>query len=661
MQSLSWRHAILLSTSLLALAGGASVNEARAFDFFGLFGSKDTPPAPSLSALPYALAFEIVGDRKAVEEPLRDASNLYRLRSDAPSDGESLVRRAHADFGPLLDALWGLGYYNATLEFDIGGVPLRLESEPAAAARAAEAYRGQAAVPIKARIDTGPLFELRGIAVSDARTRQPFTAQELPSRIVKLKPGDPARAADLRAARARMVDHFRAQSRPLAKAVSVDPVVFHPARIMDVAYSIDPGPIAPIGSIAVSGTENVDPRVVQSFIYTKPGDPYSPQTLADMRKSIGTIQALSSVRIREAARLDENGRLPIFVEVTERKPRVIGFSARYSTIDGPALHGYWEHRNLFGGAERLRLESDVFLAPRNDGTRLKSFDDLQPSDIGGRFKASFLKPALWGTRNDLLVDGLIERDRTGGDRYGGYTSRLIDGTGFIRHRFSDRFSAQAGLQVQRGQTSDVLGQIDYLVVGTPVSLSYDSTDSPLDPTKGMRITASVTPYPAFLGSTVGMTVSKATASAYYSIDEDSRYILAGRVGLGSIVGADLDDIPSNFRFYAGGGGSVRGYRYRSLAPLGPYGYVIGGRSLLEASFEARIKVTDTIGIVPFVDAGGAFVSSYPDFKDELHVSAGLGLRYYTAIGPIRLDVAAPLNRRPGDKPVSLYVSIGQAF
>jgi translocation and assembly module TamA len=400
---------------------------------------------------------------------------------------------------------------------------------------------------------------------------------------------------------------------------------------------------------------------VRSFIYLEPGDPYSPDALADTRKSVATIQALSSVRIREAEALDENGRLPIFVEVTERAPRVVGFSARYSTIDGPAFRTYWEHRNLFGGAERLRLEADLFLVPRNDGTQIKRVGDLEWSDLGGRFRASFLKPALGGTRNDFLLDGRVERDRTGGDRFGGYTSRLVDGTAFIRHRFTSTFSAQAGLQVQKGQTSDVLGQIDYLVVGTPASVTYDSTDRPLDPTRGVRINASVSPYPEFLGSTVGMVVSEATASTYYALDEDARYILAGRIGLGSIAGAELDEIPANFRFFAGGGGSVRGFRYRSLGPTGPFGFVVGGRSLLEASLEARIKITDTIGIVPFVDAGGAFESSYPDFKEKVRVSAGLGLRYYTAIGPIRLDIAAPLDRRPGDKPVSLYVSIGQAF
>nr|WP_204215977.1 autotransporter assembly complex family protein [Microvirga pudoricolor] len=646
---------------MLACALGLACSEAKAFDFFGLFGSSDKPPAASQTALPYFLTFTISGDDD-VESALKDASNLYRLRENAPPDGQSLVRRVETDFAPLIDALWGAGYYNTTIEIDVGNAPLQIGGTGSnAAARAAESYRGRQAVPITVRVNTGPLFELRTIDVVDTRTRRPFTPDQLPQRAIKLSPGDPAKAADLRAAQARMVDYFRSQSRPLAKGVSIDPVVYHPAEKMDVGFNINPGPVAPIGEIGVEGTENVDPSIIRSFIYIEPGDPYSPQALADTRKSVATIPALGSVRIRESETLDAAGRLPIFVDVTERKPRLVGFSAAYSTIDGPALRAYWEHRNLFGGAERLRLEASTFLAPRNDGTRIKRIGDFEKSDIGARFKASFLKPALYGTRNDLLIDGIVERDRTGGDRYGGYTSRLAGLTGAIRHRFSDSFSVQGGLQVQKGQTSDVLGKIDYTVVGTPLSVNYDSTDNPLDPTKGVKLTASVTPYPAFLGSTVNMTVSQAVASTYYSLDEDSRYILAARLGAGSIVGAELDEIPANFRFFAGGGGSVRGYRYRSLGPTGPFGFVVGGRSLLEGSLEARIKITDTIGIVPFVDAGGAFESSYPDFKDKLQFSAGLGLRYYTAIGPIRLDVAAPLNRRPGDKPVALYVSIGQSF
>ncbi|WP_414471297.1 autotransporter assembly complex protein TamA [Microvirga sp. M2] len=648
----------LSSLAILAglLSAAVSVPPAIAFDFFGLFGGSDEPPPPNAETLPYNLDFSVVGGDKDLVQILKDASTLQSLRSDPPPDAEALVRRAEADLPRLNDALWGAGYYNARITVSVAGASLSLQAtRPEAAIRAAMAYRARALVPVQVTVDPGPQFVLRNVAVLDARTGQPFPPGELPPRIVRIRSGDPARAADIVATQARIVDFFRAQSRPFAKVTGQNPVVYHPAQVMDVGLTVDPGPRAGIGEIAVRGAENVDPAVVRSFIYTDPGDPYSPAAIASMRKSILNIEALSSVRVREGQALDAYGNLPLFVDITERPPRVVGASVQYSTTDGPAVRAYWAHRNLFGGAERLRLEGSLFYLTENGG-RPEDDGGFGWSDLGGRFRASFLKPALWGTRNDFLAEALAERDRTEG-----YTSRLVNGTAGIRHRFSETFSIQGGIEYEKGQASDILGEVDYTLVGLPLSVSYDSTDNTLDPTRGMRLIASVTPYPGFLGSSVPMTVAKGAASAYWSLDEEARYVIAGRLGLGTIIGANLEDIPANRRFYAGGGGSVRGFAYRSLSPI-LLGDPIGGRSLLEGSLEARIKVTDTIGIVPFVDAGTAFASSYPDFNDTIRVSAGLGLRYYTGIGPIRLDVAMPIRREKwDDSSLAIYVGIGQAF
>ncbi len=641
---------------------------ARAFDLssldiFGLFGGKEQPPAVSATTLPYQLSFDLgdADDAKALTRTLQDASLLYRLRQDAPPDGETLARRMAADINPLVDALWSQGYFNAEVAIAVDGVALRAGEEPGAAlVRTLASYRNRAPAPIAVRVRPGPVFGLRNVAVVE-RGRGSGGAIADPAKVSRLKAGDPATSASLRAAQAALVDHLRSRSRPLAKVVELRPVVDHGARSMDVTYVVEPGPVAGFGEVTVGETVDVPPAVVRSFIYLEPGDPYSPKALADTRKSVNTIPAIGSVRIREATALDAAGNLPIFVDVTERPKRLLGFSARYSTIDGPAVKTYWEHRNLFGGAERLRLEASVFLAPRIDGTKIREIGDFERSDLGARFSASFLKPALWGTRYDWLVDVSGVRERVGTTRYGGYTARYANVTTAIRRRFSDTFAVQAGIEYERGQTSDVLGQVDYTLVGIPLSVTYDSTDSLLDATRGIRATASVAPYPTFLGSSVGIVQSKAAVSAYYALDEDARYVLAGRIGLGSIAGAGLDEIPATRRFYAGGGGSVRGYAYRTLSPLGPLGQLTGGRSLFEASVEARVKITDTIGVVPFFDAGTAFESSLPNFKEKVQYAAGLGLRYYTPIGPIRLDVAAPLNARKGDKPVAVYVSIGQAF
>ncbi len=651
------------ATLLAFQPGPAMAFELSSLDIFGLFTSRENPPEVTPATLPYELSFDVgdAPDAKALTRTLQDASLLHRLRQDAPPDGETLSRRMAADLNPLVDALWSQGYYNAELQIVVNGVSLRVGAEPnAALVRALESYRNRSAVPIAVRVQPGPVFALRNVAVVEAGGG-PSLAIADPAKVSRLKAGDPATSASLRAAQAALVDHLRNQSRPLAKIVELRPVVDHPARSMDITYVVAPGPVAGFGDVTINETGDIPPAVVRSFIYLEPGDPYSPKELADTRKSIATIPAVGSVRIREAQALDAAGNLPLSLDVTERPKRLFGFSTRYSTIDGPAVKTYWEHRNLFGGAERLRLEGSTFLAPRIDGTKIEEVGDFQRSDIGGRLSFSFLKPALYGSRYDWLLDGTAVRERVGTNRFGGYTARYANVTTALQRRFSDTFSISAGIEVEHGQTSDSLGQVDYTLVGIPLSVKYDSTDSLLDPTRGIRATASVTLYPTFLGSTIGVVQSKASLSAYYALDEDARYVLAGRVGLGSIAGEGLSEIPATRRFYAGGGGSVRGYAYRTLSPLGPDGRLTGGRSLFEGSVEARIKVTDTIGVVPFFDAGMAFESAVPNFKETLQMAAGLGLRYYTAIGPIRLDVAAPLNPRKGDKPVAVYISIGQAF
>jgi translocation and assembly module TamA len=219
------------------------------------------------------------------------------------------------------------------------------------------------------------------------------------------------------------------------------------------------------------------------------------------------------------------------------------------------------------------------------------------------------------------------------------------------------------VKFEKGWAADSLGRVNYTLLGFPVSLHYDGTDSLLDPTTGMRLTATATPFPALVGS-LGFTRATIAASAYYSLDDNANYILAGRAGFGSIFAntAGLAAIPANYRFYEGGLATVRGYRDQTIGPASPAGYTVGGLSGFNASIEARIKITDVIGVAPFFDVGGAFTDSTPfGSSGDTRMGAGVGLLYYTPIGPIRVDVAHALNPRPGDYPVVFYVSIGQPF
>ena len=524
----------------------------------------------------HSFTVEVAGGASGLKNAAKDASSLYRLRKDAPPDGEALARRAQSDFAPVIDALWGAGYYNATATIAIDRASLSVGSHDIAAfARAAETYRNRSAAPVVVRIEPGPLFKLRSVRFLDALGVE-FSEAELPQRIVGLKSGDPAVASEIRAAETRIVDTFRNEGWPFAKIQSVAPVVDHAQEIMDVTVTAAPGPIAPFGEATIHGPQTFDPAIVRSFLYIQPGDPYSPAAIADARNSIREIPAVGGVRVTEGTALDPYGRLPYDINVQDRLPYSIGASMKYSTTNGPEGQVYWEDRNVFGGAERLRLQADVFYAPPWF-IASQSLTHFSSDDIGGRISASFLKPALWGTRNDLLIDALAEKMSTSGAGFVGYQAEDADVTASLRHRFNQTFWVQAGLEAQNGDATDALGKVNYTLIGVPVSANFDTTDNKLDPTRGVRLNVAATGFGTFLGSSLDLVQAKARASAYYSLDADSRFVLAGRVAAGAMGGPQLDAIPANWRFYAGGSGSVRGYAYNDSArPCGGAPWLAAG-------------------------------------------------------------------------------------
>ena len=653
------------SRLVVALVFGALVmsdwTAAEAFDFFGLFGSDDKPPEVSRAAIPYALTVQVAGNPSGLKDAVRDASSLYSLRKDAPADGEALARRAQSDFAPVIDALWGAGYYNASVTIAIDGAALAIgSSDIAAFSRAAETYRNRQAPPVVIKVKPGPLFKLRTVHVVDALGVE-FPESELPQRIVNLKSGDPCvgerdpRGSD---AHHRLLPQARAPpgKNPIRRAsrrsrAGRDGRDDHgrPRPDRAVRRRDDQGAAdlrscdRALVSLYPSGRSLLTGR------YRRREEQHS-------RNSGGRRRA----HHRGGRRSILTGAYPIRSRVEDRLPYAFGASMKYSTTNGPEGQVYWEDRNLFGGAERLRLQADVFYAPPWYISS-QSLTHFSSNDIGGRVSASFLKPALGGTTNDLLVDALAEKMSTSGAGFVGYQAEDADVTASLRHRFNQNFWVQAGLEAQKGDATDALGTVNYRLVGVPVSANFDTTDSKLDPTRGIRLNASAVGFGTFVGSSLDLVQVKAGGSAYYSIDADSRYVLAGRVAAGAMGGPQLDAIPANWRFYAGGGGSVRGYAYNELGPTVFWGAVVGGRSVFDASAEVRVKVTDTIGVVPFFDIGNAFTSSFPTFNEPLFAAAGLGLRYYTSVGPIRLDVAFPFERRSGTGPVVIYVSIGQSF
>jgi translocation and assembly module TamA len=358
-----------------------------------------------------------------------------------------------------------------------------------------------------------------------------------------------------------------------------------------------------------------------------------------MRGELLETGLFDSIQV-DRAEASQGEQTPIQMVFEERDHRSIGFGARYSTSIGPSGTAFWEHRNLLGQDENLRLELDTGL-------------------IEQRFTTTARKPRWNRDDQDLLGNfELRHKDTEGFEEYAAET-----GVGLERE-FDDLWSGRLGGSVEALQTTDNEGTREFILFGVPTSLTRDSRDDPLDPTEGSRLSLQATPYLATLEATQPFAKASLGGATYYAFDEADRFILAGRARIGSLFGAETEQVPASKRFYAGGGGSIRGFPFEEVGPLDDQNDPLGGRSLVEMGLELRIKVTESIGIVPFVDAGQVYDTVYPDFSidEPLRYGAGLGLRYYTAIGPVRLDVAVPLNpRETNDNDFEIYISLGQAF
>lgn len=609
----------------------------------------DVLPVPD--GIAYSVAFDIPKDSPA--EQLEKVSELARLQKQLPSGAMGLIARANADKRRLISGLDALGFFNGRVDITIAGVGLE---NPGLVSRIEVAHRS-GPVPVQVVVIPGNQYVFGKFALINAITRQPLPSPDWSK--LDIKAGDPALSASVLSAETALVGYFRDQGYAKARIPARQATVDHARRVMDVVFHVDVGPLTKFGPVTVSGTKNLDLDFITERVPFKEGDVFSPEAVARLRSELGAYSVFDSVRIIEADHLTANNELPIEVRVGERLPRFVGFSAKYSTTDGPATDVYWGHRNLFGGAEQLRLEAQLSAASIdtvNGRSRAHAKDKLG-YHIGG----NFLKPGIFTVKDDLVIEaaGLKEITKT-------FTRHGFIGSVDVKRTFSDELTGQVGVDVEWARYTAPTNMYYiyrgwYTLVGIPVQADFDNTGDLLNPTKGIKLSGKVTPYPAFLGSSVSMTKLDTTLSGYLPLDDDARYVLAARARFGSIIGPALPNIPPPHRFFAGGGGSIRGYDYQSLGPTDASGFVIGGRSLFEGSGEMRVKITDTIGLVAFSDMGMAFRSSTPSFKESLRYSAGLGLRYYTSIGPIRLDLARGLNREPGDPPYGLYISLGQSF
>lgn len=639
----------MLAALLVAVGSGAAVaQDSPSFvdRIRGLFGQK-VDREPVVDAVPYTVTVDVIDAGRSLRGAIRSASNLQQMRRSPPSGAAGLLRRARSDFDLITAALYSEGYYAGQIAITVAGVPANSDG----ALAAIEAARAAGPVPVTVTVTPGPIFTFGEVRLLDAGSGKPI-ADVPPLRSLGIIEGRTAQSSAILAAESRITSFYRDRGYAFAKIVDKDVVADHARRVVDVDFYVATGNPVTFGPVTVSGTERLKPGFVEKRAarYIIPGEMFSQKRLADTRRSLLKYDAISGVRIIEGDTADASGRVPIDIEVTERKPRYIGFGAKYSTTDGASINGYWGHRNLFGGAETLRLDGQVSWY----GNVPDAVPDANP--FGYRFTGTFTKPGILTTADDLVMQAAVLREVTDA-----YIREAVTFQATVRRTVSDQLQFEGGIDLEASNVQDSYGTNDYNIAGVPLSVTYDTTDNALDPTKGIRATGTAEPF-LYLGEAgAGPVMVKGQLSGYKSLDQDDRYIIAARIAAGSIIGAGLFDVPPQRRFYVGGGGTLRGFNYQSQSPRNEQGDIVGGLSYVAASAEARIKVTDTIGLVPFVDAGAASAGSTPEFSD-IGVGVGLGLRYYTAIGPVRLDVAVPVANEGEDQAgYGVYLSLGQAF
>lgn len=549
---------------------------------------------------------------------LEAESRLVQAKDEAPPSPLALRRRAEADMDRLTEVLRSEGYYAGRVSFTIDE-----------AAQPAE---------VKVMVDAGERFRLEAYNVRlDAAAGQP-EPDPVPIAELGLEIGQPARAQMVVTAQAALLKALADQGYPLAKVMERKVVVDHAARTMRVEVAVSAGPLCRFGPVSINGLERLDSQWVRNRLPWHQGERFSVSPMELLRKRLVESRLFASVKLSTAEAAGPDGSLPIVLDLREADRRSIGAGVSWASSEGFGARAWWEHRNLFGSAERLRVEATASQI-RNALDLTARLPDLAAPDVDG------------------IAAVTTEEQRTDA-----YVTRTIGGSGGLEWLVTEEWRLSASAAVERTFEERENRNRTFTLVSLPLEARQDSTDDLLDPTRGNRLRVQFRPFVEALGSTVGFNRFELTESHYLQLLNQPRIILAGWGRLGSITGAGLDQIPADKRFYVGGGGSVRGYGYQMAGPINRDGDPSGGLSALSFGAELRLKVTDTIGIVPFIEAGNAYEERLPHPEKDLRWGAGLGLRYHTPIGPVRLDIAVPLNRRQGiDDAYQVYLSLGQAF
>lgn len=559
--------------------------------------------------------------RAAIEQRFRSLSAVENLSGQAGDSPAQIAVRARSDRDLLVRLLRTYGYYNADVSQTIEGARVRYDVVPGVRYRFG-------------MVDLGGLDRLG------------TTYSQMP------KKGDPIDLALVNAARSGIEAALGEDGYPFARAEDPVLTIDHRREEGDLAMPVSPGGRYAIGGISSNLEQFLSAGHLTHIARFRKGDPYRLSQIEDYRRAILATGLVSSVTVTPRETTPPEGDRPGIVELdtslAKAPLRTIAGAAGYDSGDGPRVELSWEHRNLFPPEGMLRVRGILGTKEQLAGITLRK------NNFQGR---------------DRVMTYDLYTSRTNRDAYDARTVAFnVTFERLTTLIFQKPWVWSAGLEIlfSREREGAVNGvnspSQNYYIAALPLRAAFDASDDLLDPKRGMRASLRVSPEIA-IGGGRKFTYARIQADASGYLPLGDAAVLAARVRLGSMPGTDIVDIAPSRRFYAGGGGSVRGYGYQAIGPRNSLGDPSGGRSLSEFSLEARIATGlfgGALSVAPFVDAGTVDAGVTPSFRD-MRFGAGIGLRYQTGFGPIRVDLGTPINRRPGDSRIGVYVALGQAF
>lgn len=578
-------------------------------------------PASALESV----AFNVSGTDDDLKDALRDTSLVLGNEGNTEKDARDIFANALAEYGRLTQTLYANGYY--------GGV-VRVQVDGREAAQIPVFQVPQAIGTITVTVQPGPQFKFGRLSAKPLATDT-----QLPD---GFRTGEIAESGILQDTADAAVEGWRDAGHAKVALTGQSVTANHSRAELSAALTLTPGPKVRFGTLRQTTDSAVRADRIARIAGFPSGQTFSPDELALVAKRLRRTGAFSSVTLTEAENLGAGDTLDVGLALVDEKPRRFGAGAEFSSLDGLGLSAYWMHRNFLGGAERFRVEGDILGIGGQHG------------GIDYHLSARLEQPATFGPDTNAFVSAeLAYEDEPGYILRSGFLS-----AGVTRY-FSDTLEAEFGAALLYADATTAFGDASFFLFALPASLTWDRRNDKLDATNGTYLKAEVTPFASFDTGGTGAWLY-GDGRIYRGFGADDRFVLAGRAQIGSVFAENTQDLPPDFLFYSGGGGTVRGQPYQSLGLPSGGGNIIGGQSFVSLSAELRANITDTIGVVGFVDAGHVAEGSFFDGEGGWHAGAGIGVRYKTSIGPLRLDVAGPISGDTGDG-VQIYLGIGQAF